>query len=314
MLDPWFDICAPEHKRDLEELLKQRHTQLQNSSYESYQRSLEQAKGYIGGECDLSGTAPTVSGSLSIEQQAELKELLEVFIPWKKGPFNIFGEEVDSEWRSDIKWDRFVPHLGSLKGKVIADIGCHNGYFMFRMAEHQPSAVYGFEPVAKNFYNFQVLNSFFKQSMLHYELLGVEHTHFFPNAFDSIFCLGILYHHTDPIGLLRKLKLSLRKGGSLFIDCQGIAGDDPVAYVPQGKYAGARGIWFLPTLSCLTNWIRRAGFQSVEVIYSDQLDVKEQRASSWAPIKSLSEFLTPCLSKTIEGHPAPHRFYLKIQH
>ena len=48
----------------------------------------------------------------------------------------LFGVDIDTEWRSDWKWDRIEPHLGvSLEGKVVADIGCANGYFMFRMLE-----------------------------------------------------------------------------------------------------------------------------------------------------------------------------------
>ena len=53
--------------------------------------------------------------------EKELKKLQ----PWRKGPFNLFGIDVDSEWRSDMKWDRIAPHLPSLKGQCVLDIGCN---------------------------------------------------------------------------------------------------------------------------------------------------------------------------------------------
>jgi tRNA (mo5U34)-methyltransferase len=166
---------------------------------------------------------------LNPEQQQCLELALRAFCPWKKGPYSIFGIEIDAEWRSDWKWARIVPHLRSLQEQKIADIGCHNGYFMFRMLVQQPDCIIGFEPYAKNFWNFQLIQNMVRRPELHFELLGVEQIDLYPKFFDTIFCLGILYHHTDPIGLLRKLRGALAPEGEIVIDCQGIAGDLPVA-------------------------------------------------------------------------------------
>ena len=276
---------------------------------------------------DACATAPHLSGleidldratiggdhQLSEDEIKRLENSLKAFIPWKKGPFKIFDFEIDSEWQSQIKWERLVEKIGPLEDQVIADIGCNNGYFMFRMASQKPKMVLGMEPVAKHWFNFHLLNQYFQQENLFFEPYGMEHLDLLPKSFDTIFCLGILYHHTDPIGLLRKARTSLKKGGQLIIDCQGIAGEEPIAYMPPGKYAGGRGFWFLPTLSCLQNWVKRSGFQHVDVLFAGPLSLDEQRTSSWAPIDSLKEFLSPCETKTIEGHPAPHRFYLRAR-
>lgn len=66
---------------------------------------------------------------------------------------------IDAEWRSDWKWARILPHIEPLTGRCVADIGCHNVYFMFRMAHQQPECVVGFEPVAKHFWNFQLIKN-----------------------------------------------------------------------------------------------------------------------------------------------------------
>lgn len=251
---------------------------------------------------------------LSLDEAKSLECGLESFIPWKKGPFELFGIHIDSEWRSDLKWDRLRPHLSPMKDHVIADIGCNNGYFMFRMLEDDPRLVLGVEPVAKHWLSFQLLNTWAKEKRLAFEMLGIEHMGLFPNSFDSIFCLGILYHHTDPVGLLRSMKTALKKGGQLLIDCQGIAGEEEIALMPKNRYTGARGFWFLPTLSCLKNMISRAGFNHSELIFAEKLGTEEQRSTKWAPIKSLADFLDPSdPNKTIEGYPAPYRFYLKVR-
>jgi tRNA (mo5U34)-methyltransferase len=244
----------------------------------------------------------------------EIEGALRCFIPWKKGPFEIFGHKIDAEWRSDWKWQRLLGRVGSLAGARVCDIGCNNGYYMFRMAAMNPKFVLGLEPYAKHWFTFQLLNHYAQLKQLYFELLGVEHMSLFPNAFDVVFCLGILYHHKDPVSLLEGIRRSLRKKGRLFIDCQGIAGHAPMALIPGPRYAGARGIWYLPTLPGLKNWLRRAGFQQVSVIFQEKLSMDEQRSTPWAPIDSLRQFLDPNdPEKTIEGYPAPYRFYLEVR-
>lgn len=247
-------------------------------------------------------------------QAARYNAALQTFCPWKKGPFELFGTHIDAEWRSDWKWERIEAHCQPLTGRKIADIGCHNGYFMFRMLEQNPDLVVGIEPVAKHWWNFQLIQNLVRSPKLYFELLGVEHMDLYPGFFDTIFCLGILYHHTDPVGLLRKMREALAPRGEIIIDCQGIPGTDPVALTPRSRYAKARGIWFLPTQSCLEHWITRAGFTKVKCFYGEPLSVEEQRRTDWADVDSLAEFLDPSNpTKTVEGYPAPWRFYVRAQ-
>ncbi len=284
-----------------------------------WERWREGADAVVAVKADfLKVTAGTVClGShqaLSDSDAAKIDYGLKAFLPWKKGPYSIFGREIDSEWRSDLKWDRIAPFLGSIEGQVIADIGCHNGYYMYRLRDLGAKCVLGFEPMPINFYNHQLLQNIYPVPEISLELFGVEHIDLFPESFDAILCMGILYHHTDPVGLLRKMRRALHPKGRIIIDCQGIAGADSLSLTPTGRYAGATGVWFLPTLTCLQNWIRRAGFSQQTVIYSAPLDSKEQRATPWAELKSLSDFLDKGdKSKTVEGHPAPWRHYLMVK-
>lgn len=251
------------------------------------------------------------AAELTATQQQRWHQALQAFCPWKKGPFELFGVKIDAEWRSDWKWARILPQIQPLQGRRVGDIGCHNGYFMFRIAHHQPACVIGFEPVAKHFWNFQLIQNIVRQEQLRFELLGVEHIDCYPEFFDTLFCLGILYHHRDPIGLLGKIRQALAPKGEIILDCQGIPGELPVALTPHKRYAQARGIWFLPTQSCLENWLARAGFSRIHCFFAAPLSSSEQRRTPWANIASLQDFLNPQdASLTIEGYPAPWRYYM----
>ncbi len=250
-------------------------------------------------------------GELSKEKQILFIEALKAFRPWKKGPFELFGTSIDAEWRSDWKWERLLGHFTSLEGRKVADIGCNNGYFMFRMLAENPEFVIGFEPFPRNYWNFQLMQNITHQRKLHFELLGVEHFHLYRKFFDTIFCLGILYHHTDPVGLLKKLHDALAQGGEIVVDCQGIPGEEPLSLTPRRRYARARSIWFLPTQSALENWMLRAGFTNIRHIFAQPLSTEEQRRTEWADIESLADFLDPQdPTLTEEGYPAPWRYYL----
>ncbi len=292
---------------------QQRQSRLFEPRTQQYRDAVEAVQDLKSQEFDLSGSVIKVGKyeELSSEQEQQFNQSLKAFCPWKKGPFELFGTRIDAEWRSDWKWERILPHISSLKHRQVADIGCHNGYFMFRMAHQQPDCVIGFEPYAKHFWNFQLIQNIIQQKMLHFELLGVEQIDLYPNFFNTIFCLGILYHHTDPVGLLRKMYTALSPQGEIVIDCQGIPGDLPVALTPRKRYANARGIWFLPTQSCLENWIARAGFNQINCFFAEPLSIQEQRRTPWADIESLQQFLDPKNPHlTIEGYPAPWRYYI----
>lgn len=266
--------------------------------------------------CDFSNDVVRIGTNqdLSSGEQQTVQQVLRGFMPWRKGPFSVFGIEVDAEWRSERKWNRIVPELPDLRNTIIADIGCNNGYYMFRMAQHRPSFVLGFEPYVQHYYTFNTLNAFAGQDRLRTELLGIEHLPLFPECFDVIFCLGILYHRPSPLDALRDLHTALRPGGTLFIESQAIPGDDPVALFPLSTYAKVPGTWFVPSAPCLHNWLARTGFRNVRLFHDHAMSSEEQRRTPWMTFESYEDFIdkdNPAL--TIEGHPAPRRVFFKAE-
>lgn len=248
------------------------------------------------------------AGELPPEIEKTLGEAIDQLIPWRKGPFEIFGLEIDAEWRSDLKWDRIVPHLDRLQGARVADIGSSTGYYMFRAGAFQPEVVIGFEPAERCLLSFELLRLFLPSQNLVTEPLGVEQIDLFPNFFDVMLCLGILYHHRNPHKLLLKMKSAMKPGAQIVAESLAIPGDEPVALFAPDRYAKARNVYYIPTAACLAAWLVRAGFKDVEIVSSVKLTEEEQRATRLAPWESLKDFLDPNdSSKTVEGYPAPLR-------
>lgn len=249
---------------------------------------------------------------LSTTQHQILRKAMVDFMPWRKGPFNLFGLQIDAEWQSWRKWDRLLPALPDLTGKVVADIGCNNGYYMFRLAHHRPGCVLGFEPMLQHYCCFKALNHLAGQSCLHNELLGVEQISNYPRCFDLVLLLGIIYHRISPVTMLREIRDSMKPGGLLIVESQAIPGEEPVALFPAKRYAKAPGTYFVPTASCLKNWLTRVGFTGVEVFCIHPMDSEEQRRTDWMTFESYSDFINPDdPARTVEGYPAPLRVFLR---
>ncbi|WP_028318702.1 tRNA 5-methoxyuridine(34)/uridine 5-oxyacetic acid(34) synthase CmoB [Desulfobulbus elongatus] len=278
-------------------------------------RNLFQAVRHLrASSCDFSGDVVRIGTAADLEpaQQDEVRQVLRGFMPWRKGPFSVFGIDVDAEWRSERKWNRIVPELPDLTNKAVADIGCNNGYYMFRMAHHRPALVLGFEPYVQHYYTFHTLNAFAGQQNLRVELLGIEHLPLFPECFDVIFCLGILYHRPSPLEALRDLHAALKPGGWLIVESQAIPGEAPMALFPRSTYAKVPGTWFVPTGACLANWMARTGFREVRLFCEHAMSSAEQRRTDWMDFESYEDFIdknNPAL--TVEGYPAPCRVFLK---
>ncbi|GFH58728.1 tRNA (mo5U34)-methyltransferase [Chaetoceros tenuissimus] len=249
---------------------------------------------------------------LSAEQMAIFKKCIEALKPWKKGPLKLFGTDIDTEWRSDMKWERLQKALPNMKDKVVCDLGCGNGYFMYRMLEYSPKLVMGIDPNLHAWLEFNLFQRIKRVENVKFEYMRGDIMASLPSMFDVVFCLGVLYHTPDPLTMLKDIHKSMKPKSTLIVDCQGIPGDDDIALFPKKRYTNMKGVYFLPTLSTLKNWLQRANFRNFEVIFSEELSTDEQRTTEWAPVRSLADSLDPNDStKTIEGYPRAHRFYIK---
>ncbi|GFO68103.1 tRNA U34 carboxymethyltransferase [Geomonas limicola] len=233
---------------------------------------------------------------------------LQGFHPWRKGPYRFFGVEIDTEWRSDWKWERVVPHIQPLTGRRVLDVGCGNGYHGWRMRGAGAAFVLGIEPFLLSVQQFLVMQHYLRDPRHHVIPVGIEEVPQDMACFDSVFSMGVLYHRRSPLDHLFQLKGCLRPGGELILETLIVEGDRDTVFVPQGRYAKMRNVWFLPSIAALTLWLERCGFTDVACVDTNRTSCQEQRSTEWMRFESLPDFLdSRDAGKTIEGHPAPVR-------
>ncbi|MFA3792304.1 tRNA 5-methoxyuridine(34)/uridine 5-oxyacetic acid(34) synthase CmoB [Aliiglaciecola sp. SL4] len=240
----------------------------------------------------------------------QITGLLKQFKPWRKGPFYVHDIFIDTEWRSDWKWDRVLPHIEPLKDRTVLDIGCGSGYHMWRMLGEDAKFVVGIDPTQLFLMQFQTIKHFVPNPNIHLLPIGVEQL---PNlkAFDTVFSMGVLYHRRSPIDFLQQLKQQLRPGGQLVLETLVVEGDEHTVLMAGERYAQMRNVWFLPSTQALTVWLKRVGFKDVKVVDVGPTSLQEQRKTEWMDSQSLADFLDPDdHTKTIEGYPAPIRAVL----
>lgn len=238
----------------------------------------------------------------------KLLRLLEDVHPWRKGPFEIFGIKIDTEWLSYIKWNRLEGAISPLKGKRILDIGSSSGYYMFRMLKDDPRMVLGIEPYLRFYFQYKILQHYIQADNLFCIPAKLEEMPDFSHYFDTIFCMGILYHRKSPVESLDAISQYMKKGGELVLETLIIEGEDDVCLFPKDRYSKMRNVFFIPTLSCLSSWLNRSGFENVRCIDVSPTTSAEQRKTKWIQTESLEDFIDPdAPSKTVEGYPAPVR-------
>ena len=247
-------------------------------------------------------------GEISAGETKKLENLLQHFHPWRKGPFYLFGIHIDTEWRSDWKWDRVLPHISPLKGRYVLDVGCGSGYHLWRMRGEGAELAVGIDPSALFLCQFSAVKQLGgNDPQVHLLPLGIQEL---PplRAFDTVFSMGVFYHRRSPIDHLYQLKDQLRDGGELVLETLVIDGDEDTVLVPDDRYAQMNNVWFLPSVPALVKWLKKCGFEDVRMVDESVTSTDEQRRTEWMRNDSLAQYLMPNdPSKTIEGYPAPKR-------
>ncbi|EJB1758149.1 tRNA 5-methoxyuridine(34)/uridine 5-oxyacetic acid(34) synthase CmoB [Vibrio parahaemolyticus] len=302
-LQPWLNV------------LPQQLTDWQNAEHGDFGRWLKALNKIPEGSPDqvdiknsvtISNDTPFHEGELK-----KLENLLRTFHPWRKGPYTVHGIHIDTEWRSDWKWDRVLPHISPLKNRSVLDVGCGNGYHMWRMLGEGARLCVGIDPSHLFLIQFEAIRKLMGgDQRAHLLPLGIEQL---PKleAFDTVFSMGVLYHRRSPLDHLIQLKDQLVFGGELVLETLVIEGDENAVLVPTSRYAQMRNVYFFPSAKALKVWLELVGFEDVHIVDENVTSVDEQRTTDWMTHNSLPDYLDPNdPSKTVEGYPAPRRAVL----
>ncbi len=307
LFDDLASIGLASWHKQVRDILDERLSEAAHGKFSEWQSVLGDLPTIEKLPADLKSPAITIPATDEVSEN-EVRALLLGLKPWRKGPFEICGVQIDSEWRSDLKWDRIKNSIAPLDGRNILDVGCGNGYYALRMRGVGAKLVIGLEPTLIYVMQFLAICHFMQVEPVHVLPLRLQELPADSRAFDTTFSMGVLYHQRDPEQHLRQLKASLRTGGELIIETLILPGTEAVASTPEQRYARMRNVWLLPTLPMLEGWLADAGFDNVRLIDVSDTTIEEQRTTEWMPFESLAEALDPAdPSRTIEGWPAPRR-------
>lgn len=257
---------------------------------------------------ELGRAAITVAGDCASEDRTRIENLLRALHPWRKGPYELFGIRIDSEWRSDLKWNRLSGAIAPLTGRTVLDVGCGSGYHAWRMAGASAARVIGIDPALLNVVQFLAVRHFAGEHCVQVLPVGIDEVPGNLRAFDSVFSMGVLYHRRSPLDHLLDLRGCLRPGGELVLETLVIEGGPGAVLVPEDRYARMRNVWFIPSCLTLEGWLRRCGYRHIRLLDVTVTTSEEQRSTSWMRFQSLADCLDPRHPQlTVEGLPAPRR-------
>lgn len=309
---PFYEQIATTELSDWLETLPQQLKQWQKSAhgeYTKWAKAVELLPELHADAIDLKNVVKSDRTSpLSQGERQGIIHQLKQLMPWRKGPYHLFGIHVDCEWRSDFKWTRVLPHLAPLKDRLVLDVGCGSGYHMWRMVGEGAKAVIGIDPTALFLCQFEAVRKLLNHDRRANLIpLGIEEMQPL-GVFDTVFSMGVLYHRKSPLDHLTQLRNQLAKGGELVLETLVVDGDENTVLMPLERYAKMKNVYFIPSVAALINWLKKTGFHHVRCVDVGVTSLEEQRKTEWLENESLLDFLDPQdYAKTVEGYPAPKR-------
>lgn len=247
------------------------------------------------------------------DSEQRLEQALRGLMPWRKGPFKFGPIELDTEWRSDLKWDRLHTKLNLANHRVL-DVGSGSGYHLWRMLEAGALEVLGIDPSVLFHCQFAAIKNLLGHPKAASLPVTLEEFDAGILDFDTVFSMGVLYHRKDPINHLEQLKRWIKPGGQLILETLVVDGDETTCLVPPDRYARMNNVWFLPSVAALSRWLERVGFESIECLDVSVTTTEEQRKTDWMQFESFEHAIDPNnTALTIEGLQRPTRAALRAE-
>ena len=171
----------------------------------------------------------------------------------------------------------FPVSFEDFRDKEVFDVGCWTGGTTLTLASIG-SKVFAIEEVKKYADMASFLVKAFdlsnRVSVNHLSLYDCNSEEFF-DRFDIVYFPGVLYHLSDPLLALRILFNSLKVGGKILIESEGVEREEPFCRFDGSLIyrAGTKDNltrtgwnWFVPSPSALHRMMREAGFDDIDTL------------------------------------------------
>ena len=297
----------------LESQLTEYFNNLNHGDYSRWMAAIDNLPAIVPSQISLDSNSIQIGNVVDCSEDIaeELKQQLKELMPWRKGPFNLFGCLIDTEWRSDLKWSRLEKFIKPLDDRMVLDIGCGNGYYGWRMLGKNARHIIGLDPTLLFYMQFSAVKKYIPDANIDLLPFGIQKLPDFELNFDTVFSMGVIYHRRDPVEHIRQCLKCLKAGGELVLESLIIDDENRDVLIPDDRYAKMNNVWAIPNKETMIHWVEQAGFQNARIIDVTQTTNDEQRQTEWMKFESLSDFLDKEeKSKTVEGYPAPTRAIL----
>ena len=155
-------------------------------------------------------------------------------------------------------------------GKKVLDIGCWDGLWSFEAEKRGAAEVYATDYISQR--SFRDQNTF---SLAH-KILGSK-VKYHPNIsvydikelgvhdFDVVIFCGVYYHLKHPLLAFTRLREAMREGGTLLVEGPVFSRTDEVfsRFYYHNWLDTDRSNWWVPTITCLRQWIECSFFDIV---------------------------------------------------
>jgi tRNA (mo5U34)-methyltransferase len=152
------------------------------------------------------------------------------------------------------------------RGSKVLDIGCWDGWYSFEAERLGASQVYATDLLNQRAYSdqptFLVAHAARKSNVRYFPNLSVHDIETLGvSDFDVVLFSGVYYHLKDPLRALAMLRRVMKDGACLYVE--GAVLNEPGCYAAfhyREPYCGDYSNWWVPTRTCLRQWIESSYF------------------------------------------------------
>jgi tRNA (mo5U34)-methyltransferase len=166
------------------------------------------------------------------------------------------------------------------QGKQVLDIGCFEGQWSFEAEKRGAASVLASDYLVedprarpsehgiKELPTFRLAHAILGSRVEYRPDVSVYHvTRLGRRDFDVVVFCGVYYHLKHPLLALSRLREVIRDGGTLIVEGPVIEGprESYARFFYRDVLADDRSNWWVPTLSCLLEWIECSYFEVLQV-------------------------------------------------